>query len=93
VLLEVLLDGEQRGFGVERIEDGFDHQNIRAAVQQAAYRHAVTLDQSIETDVAETRIVHVRRDGSGLGGRPQYARDEARLVRYFGLEFIAHAAR
>ncbi len=93
MLLEILLDREQRGLGVERIEDGLDHQQVSTAIQQAPDGLAITFHQLIKADIAETRVVHVRRDRSGLGGRPQHARDEARLVRYLRLEFIAHPAR
>ena len=31
-----LLDGEQRGLGVERVENGLDQQQVGAAVDQAA---------------------------------------------------------
>ena len=93
MLLEMLFDREQRGLGVERVEDGLDHQQIRAAIQQAADGLAITLHQLIETDVARAGIVHVRRDRSGTRGRSQHAGDEARLVRNLRLEFIAHPAR
>ena len=91
VLLEILFDREQRSLGVEGIENGFHHQNIRAAIQQAAYRLGVTGHQFIKIDIAETRIVHVRRDRRGARGRPQHARDEARLV-CAGI-FITNATR
>ena len=35
-LLEERLDGEDRGLGVERVEDGLDQQQVGAAVDQAA---------------------------------------------------------
>ena len=34
-LVEGLLDGEERGLGVERVEDGLDEQRIDAALDQA----------------------------------------------------------
>ena len=33
-LVERLLDADQRGLGVERVEDGFEQQQVRAAVDQ-----------------------------------------------------------
>ena len=36
--LEILLDGEQRGLGVERVENGLDQQDVGAAVDQAVDR-------------------------------------------------------
>ena len=88
----MLLYGEQRGLGVERVEDGFDHQHIRAAIQQAAYRHAVAFDQRVEADISEAGVVYIWRDRRSLGGRAQHARDETRLVGNLRLEFIAHVA-
>ena len=35
VPLEIVVDGEQRGLGVERVEDGLDQQQIDAALDQA----------------------------------------------------------
>ena len=58
--IEILLDGEQRGLGVQRIENGFHHQQIRSAIQQAAYGFGIAFHQLIEIDVAETGIVYVR---------------------------------
>ena len=40
-VLEHLLDREQRGLGVERVEDGLDHQHVGAAVDQALDGFAV----------------------------------------------------
>ncbi len=58
--IEILLDGEQCGLGVQRIENGFHHQQIRSAIQQAAYGFGIAFYQLIEIDVAETGIVYVR---------------------------------
>ena len=34
--LEIFLDGEERGLGVERVEDGFEQQQVDAAFDQGA---------------------------------------------------------
>ena len=34
--LEIFLDGEKRGLGIERVEHGLDQQQIDAALDQAA---------------------------------------------------------
>ena len=41
--LEHFVDREQRGLGVERVEDGLDHQHVGAAVDQAVGGFAVGL--------------------------------------------------
>ena len=75
------LDREDRGLGVERVEDRLDQQQVGAAVEQAARLLAVGLDQLVEGDVACARIVDVGRDRGGLGRGSERAGDEARLLR------------
>ena len=58
--IEILLNGKQRRLGVQRVENGFHHQQIRSAIQQAAYGFGITFHQLIEIDVAETGVVYVR---------------------------------
>ncbi len=91
VLLEMALDGEQCGLGVQCVEDGLDHQDIRAAIQQAAHGLGVAFHQLVEGNVTRAGIVHVRRDGGCFSGRAEHARNEARLV--FGRKLIAQPAR
>jgi hypothetical protein len=64
------LDREQRGLGIQRVEDGLDQQQVGAAVDQAAGLLAVGLDQLVEGDVARARVVDVGRDRRGLGVGP-----------------------
>ena len=45
---EHLLDGDERGLGVQRVEDGLDQQQVGAAVDQAAHLLVV-------------RVAHARR--------------------------------
>jgi hypothetical protein len=49
----------QRGLGVERVEDGLDHEGVGAAVDQALDGFAVGVAQLVEAGVAEARIVDV----------------------------------
>ena len=67
--------------GIQRVEDGFDQDQIRATVHQAARRLGIVRHQFVEGDVARRRVVHVGRNGRRLVGGPQHAGDEARLVR------------
>ena len=51
-LLEQRLEREDRGLGVEGVEDRLDQQQVGAAVDQAAGLLEVGLDQLVEGDVA-----------------------------------------
>ncbi len=81
------------GLGVQGIEDGFDHDQIDAAFHQRASRFAVSRHQFIERDVAERRIVDVRRDGRSAVGRPQHPGDVARFFRRARRPFVGAGAR
>ena len=80
VLVEILVDGEQRRLAVQGVEDGLDQQHVGAAVDQAAHLLVVGRDQLVEADVARGRVVHVRRDRCRFRGRSQRAGDEAGFV-------------
>ena len=73
-------DGVERGLGVERVEDGFDQQHIRAAVEQAVDLLAIGLAQIVEGDGAIAGVGNVGRDRGGAVGRAQCAGDETRLA-------------
>ena len=73
-------DGVERGLGVERVEDGFDQQQVGAAVEQAVDLFAVGLAQIVEGDGAVAGIGNVGRDRGGAVGRAERAGDEARLA-------------
>ena len=91
--VKIKFNREQRGLGIERIKNGFDQQNIRAAVQQALDGFGVSRHQLIETGIAITGVVHIRRNAGGAIGGAEHTCDEARLVRRFGFEFIRRFAR
>ncbi|KAG0923682.1 hypothetical protein G6F31_019409 [Rhizopus arrhizus] len=74
-----LLQRVQRGLGIERVEDGFDHQRVGATVDQALDRFAVGVAQFVEAGVAEAGIVDVGADGSGAACRADHPDDEAWL--------------
>ena len=61
-LLEQRLEREDRGLGVEGVEDRLDQQQVGAAVDEAAGLLEVGLDQPVVGDVALARVVDVRRD-------------------------------
>lgn len=78
--LEDGLDGEDRRLGVEGVEDGLDDQQVAAAVEQPQRGGAVRRHEGVEVDVAGARVVDVRGDRGGAGGRAQGAGDVARAL-------------
>ena len=78
--LEHFFGGENGRLGVERVENGFDQDDVDAAIQQAVQLLYIGDPQFVEGDVARARVVHVRRDRGGLGLGAQRAGHEARLV-------------
>ncbi len=91
--LEGFQNGKERRLPVQRVEDGFDEQEVGSAVQQPANLFAVSGDQGVESGPACTRIVDVGADGRGLGGRPDRARNETHATRLRGHHVIRRAAR
>ena len=85
-----ITDGEHGGLGVERIENGFHHEDVGAAVEQGFRFLAVGRDQSIEGDVAIAGIVHVRGNGTGAVGRRQGTGHKAGTVGIGGGEFVRY---
>ena len=79
-LLEEGLQGEDRGLGVERVEDRLDEQHVGAAVDQPAGLLEVGQDQLVEADVAGARIVDIGGDRRGLVGGAERSGDIARLA-------------
>lgn len=59
------LAGKDRSFGVQRVEDRLDQDQVRAAFRQPPDLLAIGDAQIIEGHGAEARIVHVRADGGG----------------------------
>jgi hypothetical protein len=59
VFFENFLDGHEGGFGVQRIENGFDQQEIRAAGNEAAHLAFVVGFHLVERDHAKAGIVRV----------------------------------
>ena len=73
-------DRVERRLGVQRVEDGFDQQQIGAAVEQAVDLFAIGLAQIVEGDGAIAGVGNVGRDRGGAVGRAQRAGDETRLA-------------
>ena len=70
-------DGDECGFCVERVENGFNQQQVHAARDQRAHLAAIVGFALIEGDDAETGIVRVGRDGERNGERADGTRDIA----------------
>ncbi len=85
-------DRVERGLGVQRVEYGFDQQQIRAAVEQAVDLLAVGGAQVVEGHCAVAGIADVRRDRGGAVGRAECARDKTRLA-VLGLGALGGVAR
>ncbi len=77
VLIEDLADGDERGLGVERVEDGLDQQQVDAAGDERADLLRVGGLHLVEGDDAEAGIVGVGRVGERDGERADGAGDEA----------------
>lgn len=82
-LFKHALYGEDRGFGVQGVENGFDQDQVGAAFDQAFGGLGVVFHQFIEGHVAIAGVVHVRGQRAGAAGRAEHAGDEARLFRVF----------
>ncbi len=78
---KALVDREQRGLGVERVEHRLDQQQVDAAVDQAVDRLAVRGNQLVEAHVAKARIVDVGRDRGGPVGRARARRRRSAACR------------
>src|SRR5918999_240183 len=88
VILEILIDSEESGLGIERIEDGLDQQQIRTALEQTTHGLGISDHQLLEGDVAKTGVIDIRRDRGGTVGRPQSTGYEPRLSGIFGFDLI-----
>ena len=78
--VEFVGDGEDRGLGVERVEDGLDQERIDAAGEQPAHLLGIGDAQLVEGDGAKAGIGDVGRDRGGAVGRADGAGDEARAA-------------
>ena len=68
MLLEILLDGKKGGLGIERIKDGLQQKNVHSTLDKTSDGRLVGLDQFVEGDVAESRILHTgRQRGRSIG--------------------------
>ncbi len=85
-------DRVERRLGVQRVEDGFDQQQIGAAVEQAVDLLAIGLAQIVKGDGAIAGVGYVGRDRGGAVGRAQRAGDKTRLA-VLGADALGGGAR
>ena len=76
LFLEHLFRGEDGSLGVERIEDGFNQDDVGTAVDQPPDLLGIGDAQIVEGNSAVARIIHIRRQGSGAVCRSKSARNE-----------------
>ena len=81
LFLKILIDGEQRRLAIQGVKDRFGQQQVHPAIDQSADLLGIGGDQLIVGDGPESRIVHVRRHGSGAVRRAHRAGDETRTRR------------
>jgi len=60
VFFKNFLDGDERGFGVQRIENGFNEQEIRTTGNESARLAFIICLHLVERDDAKTGVVGVR---------------------------------
>ena len=90
VLLEQRLEGEDRGLGVEGVEDGLDEQEVRASVDEAPRLVEVRRHQLVVRHVAGAGVVDVGADRGGPVGRTQGSGHEPRALGR--RQLVAHLA-
>ena len=99
-----VIDGEEAGLEVQRVEDGLGQQHIGPAVEQGLGLFIVGGGQHVEVDGPITGVVDVRRErGGAIGGadgtgdegprRRRRAGRRVRLGRPCGPEVVAGLAR
>src|SRR5690606_17081921 len=86
------LGRENGSLGVQRVENGFDQDDVGTTVDQSFDCFIIVFHQLIKAGVAETWIVNVWRDGCRTGSRPDGARHKAGTVRLGGHDFISGLA-
>ncbi len=79
--VKYLLHSKARRLGIQSIEDRFDQQHIRPALDQALRLLRVGIDKRVERYIAKAGIVHIGRYGGRPVGRPHGASNKSWLLR------------
>ncbi len=88
-----LLDSEERGFRVQRVENRFHQQHIGTAIEQPAHLLAVGSNQLFIGRAPRGRIIDIGRNGGGLRRRSNRPGDKAPPPRLHCLHAIHRAPR
>ena len=75
-----LFHRHDRGLAIERVEHGFDKDEIGPALDQRAALVDIDRDDFVEGNFAKTRVLDIGRQRQRLVGRPHRPRDKARYA-------------
>ena len=73
---EVLRDGVERGFAIERVENGLNEKDVHPAGHQFVHLIAVSRSHLLESHFARARIIDVAGNGQGLAHRADRSGDK-----------------
>ncbi len=90
--LEIFLDGEEGGLGIERIENRFEEQEVRAALDEGSGLRGVDFAQLVEGYASRGRIRDILRDRCGARGGAERSGDETAAIGVRGGESVDGAA-
>ena len=88
-----LVNREQGGFGVERVENRFHQQNVRAAVHEAAHLFIICIHEFVKRDGAVAGVVHIRRKRGGAVGGAHGTGHETGFIRVLARKLHGHLLR
>ena len=84
---------KDRRFGVKGVENGFNQDQIRATFHQRFGGFSISRHQLVKSDVAECRIVDVRRNRRRAVGRAENTGNVARFLRRARGPLVSTGAR
>ena len=73
---EILRDGVERGFAVERVENGLNEKDVHPAGDEFVHLIAVSRSHLLESHFARARIIDVAGNGQGLAHRADRSGDK-----------------
>ena len=85
--------GKEGGFGIERVEDGLDEDEVDPTLHQSINLLAIDRGQIHEGHRTSCRIVDIGADGGRAVGRPHPTRHKARACAVLSHELIGHPPR
>ena len=88
--LQYLPHGENGRLGVEGVKNGLYQEQVNPARNQSVGRFNVIRSQLVKRDTARTGIIHIGRDGGGLGRWPQHTGHKTGFIRIFGGHLVCY---